>query len=277
MTLTGSLSPLASSSAPQKRIAIFAATPWETAAIRSAFPPGRERTVGGFSVLVYTVGEREYWLVQTGIGLEKARQCAARLLDVQSFSLMISTGFACALVAADIGVLLVGCEVAYSGGEGTEPSAPIEVPGEERDRLMAFVGAMVSPERMGRFASTDHVVGSARAKRAFAEKTKAIGLDMESAALAAEAHRAHVPFVIVRTVSDLLHEDLPLDFNLFLRPTGWLKGVGHVLAAPSCLLGLGRLRRQSLIAAEGLTAFFRRYALAMASLRQENTLSSMSS
>lgn len=230
---------------------------------------------GGIPVLVHTVGEREFWLVQTGVGLEKARQCAAQLFAIQSFSLMISTGFACALVSADIGVLLVGREVVHSRGEVAEPSLVLEVPGEERDRLMTFIGAMVPPEHMGRFVSTDHVVGSAREKQTFAENTKGIGLDMESAALAAEAYRAHVPFVIVRTVSDLLHEDLPLDFNLFLRPTGWLKGIAHIVTAPSCLLGLGRLRRQSLIAAEGLTAFFRQYAAAMASLRQARACSSM--
>jgi adenosylhomocysteine nucleosidase len=94
---------------------------------------------------------------------------------------------------------------------------------------------------------------------------------MESSALAAQAQRAQIPFAIVRSVSDLLDEDLPLDFNLFLRPTGWLKGIGSVLAAPSCLLGLGRLRRQSLVAAEALTAFFRSYA-AMAMERQKKEL-----
>jgi adenosylhomocysteine nucleosidase len=108
------------------------------------------------------------------------------------------------------------------------------------------------------------VVGIASDKREFAESTNAIGLDMESAALAAEAQRAQVPFMIIRSVSDLLDEDLLLDFNLFLRPTGWLKGLGTVLAAPSCLFGLGRLRRQSAVAAQALTDFFRRYAAAMA-------------
>jgi adenosylhomocysteine nucleosidase len=85
-----------------------------------------------------------------------------------------------------------------------------------------------------------------------------------------EANRAHTPFIIIRTVSDLLDEDLPLDFNLFLRPTGWLKGIGSVLAAPSCLLGLGRLRRQSIIAAEALTVFFSQYVATNAPRRQEH-------
>jgi len=238
-------------------------------AIRSAFHPVVERTVGGIQTLVHVAGEQEYCLVQTGVGPEKARQCAARLLDNQSFSLMISTGFACALIAVGIGALLVGHEVVYSGEEGTESVPPISVPGEERDRIVEYTQAIMPAVHMGRFVSTDHVIGSARGKRAFADKTQAIGLDMESAALAVEASRVRTPFIIIRTVSDLLDEDLPLDFNLFLRPTGWLKGIGSVLAAPSCLMGLGRLRRQSIIAAEALTVFFRQYAATKAHQRHE--------
>ena len=241
-------------------------------AVRSAFPPGVERRIGGLTVFVRTVGDREYWLAQTGVGLEKAGRSAAQLLDNESFSLMVSTGFACALIAADIGTLLVGCEVAHRG-EHDEPSEVLYVPGDERNLVLTFVETLVPPEHIGRFVSTDRVIGSAREKQRFALSTQAIGLDMESSALAAQAQRAQVPFVIIRSVSYLLDEDLPLDFNLFLRPTGWIKGIGTILTAPSCLLGLGRLRRQSLVAAEALTAFFRSYAAAMATDPQKKELS----
>jgi adenosylhomocysteine nucleosidase len=244
-------------------------------AVRSAFYPVVERNVGGVHVLVHVIGEREYWLVQTGVGPKRARHCAVRLLDGQSFSLMISTGFACALVAVDIGVLLIGREAVYSAGDNTGPLPFIDVPGEERDRMVTYIQAMTSPGHMGRFVSTDHVIGSALEKRAFADKTQAIGLDMESAALATEANRSHTPFIILRTVSDLLDEDLPLDFNLFLRPTGWLKGIGSILADPSCLLKIVRLRRQSMIAAEALTAFFKQYTAAMAHQGQGSASASM--
>jgi len=242
-------------------------------AVQSAFPPCVERRVGGRSVFLCTVGDREYWLAQTGVGLEKAGRSAAQLLDSQSFSLVVSTGFACALIAADIGALLVGREVVHRGDPGDKPSEILDVPGEERDLAMMFVETVVPSEHIGRFVSTDHIIGSAREKQRFAQRTQAIGLDMESSALAAQAQRAQVPFVIIRSVSDLLDEDLPLDFNLFLRPTGWLKGIETILAAPSCLLGLGRLRRQSLVAAKALTAFFRSYVAAMATQRPKKELS----
>lgn len=237
-------------------------------AVRSAFPPGVERRIGSLSVSMRTIGDREYWLAQTGVGIEKAGRCAAQLLGDRSFNLVVSTGFACALIAADIGTLLVGDEVVHQGRLGDESTEEtLDVPGDERNLVMTLVETLVLPEHIGRFVSTDRVIGSAPEKRRLAMSAQAIGLDMESSALAAQARRAQVSFVIIRSVSDLLDEDLPLDFNLFLRPTEWLKGIGAVLAAPSCLLGLHRLRRQSLVAAEALTIFFRSYAAAMATHR----------
>jgi adenosylhomocysteine nucleosidase len=210
------------------------------------------------------------------MGFENARRCAGQLLGSQSFDLMVSTGFTCALVEADIGALLAGLEVVQRTEQRVQSSPAMAVTGGERDLALAFVETIVPPQLIGRFVSTDRVVGIARDKREFAESTNAIGLDMESAALAAAAQRAQVPFLIIRSVSDLLDEDLPLDFNLFLRPTGWMKGIRTVLAAPSCLWGLGRLRRQSAAAGQALTEFFRRYTAAMATNPQQRELSPIS-
>ena len=80
---------------------------------------------------------------------------------------------------------------------------------------------------------------------------------MESAALGLVASEHRIPFAIVRTVSDLVDESLPLDFNLFLRPSGWVKGVAACLAHPTSLIGLNRLRMQSRVAGTQLTAVFR--------------------
>jgi adenosylhomocysteine nucleosidase len=231
-------------------------------AVRSAFPAGIKRHIAGHIIEMYSIDHREYWLIQTGVGLARAQDCAARVFTAQSFNLAVSTGFACALVAAHIGDLLVSRQVMYLNGVGAQLSDKLEVSGPEREVVLALAEGLVPPEHSGTFVSTDHIVGRASDKAWFAKNTQAIGLDMESFALAKEANRAHVPFVIIRSVSDLGDEDLPLDFNLFLRPTGWLQGIGRVLINPLCLLGLGRLRRQSRIAGEALTAFFRSYAAA---------------
>jgi adenosylhomocysteine nucleosidase len=111
----------------------------------------------------------------------------------------------------------------------------------------------------GRFVSRSHVVCRGEEKRALAAETGAIAVDMESAALAKVARDAAVPFAVVRAVSDRRDEDLPLDFNLFLRPTGWIAGGIACLLRPSSLAGLSRLRTQSRIAAAHLSRFYERY------------------
>jgi len=249
-----------SATAPLKRVAVFAATIWEVKAVQAAFGmDGASRRIDRVPVQVYAAGGREYWLVQTGVGPEKARQAAARVFAHQPFSLAISTGFACALVTTEIGALLVARDVVAVGEQGSEASPAIDMSGSERDAMLGLAEGTGQPLHVGRFVSTNRIVTNAAEKLRFACTTAAVGLDMESAALASEAQRARVPFVIVRTVSDLLDEDLPLDFNLFLRPTGWLKGVAALIGNPSGLEGLLRLRRQSRAAAQNLTMFFRRY------------------
>jgi adenosylhomocysteine nucleosidase len=104
------------------------------------------------------------------------------------------------------------------------------------------------------------VVWQAEEKRRLQRATEATGLDMESAAVAAVAQERGLPMAIVRTVSDLADEDLPLDFNLFLRPTGWVKGMQAIIVRPSSLVGLNRLRKQSRVAADRLTEWFHLYA-----------------
>jgi len=257
-----------------RRVAIFAATPWEMGAVQAAFPSGVARRIDTVAVSVCTVGRLEYWLARTGVGLEKAGQTASLLLGHQPFALAVSTGFACALIKAEIGSLLIGRDVVLAGTQGSENERAIEVPGLEREAVLALVDGVVPPNHVGRFASTDRIIGSASEKESLARTTGAIGLDMESSALAVAAQRTRVPFVIVRAVSDLLDEDLPLDFNHFLRPTDWVRGILSVLGTPSSLLSLGRLRRQSLTAAKNLTAFFQRYVTVMATEgARESTLS----
>ena len=232
--------------------------------MRAAFPSGGERRIDETSVLVCLAGTREYWIVRTGMGMENAKQAAARVLAHQPFCLAISTGFACALIAVDVGALLAGCDVVHARGLGAEVSPAVAVPGDEREAVMGLVKQEEPSGHIGCFVSTDRVATTAAEKQRFAKVADAIGLDMESAALADEAQRARVPFVIVRTASDLLDEDLPLDFNLFLRPTGWLKGLAAIVGRPSSITGLRRLHRQSRAAAKTLTTFFQRYAAEMA-------------
>jgi len=243
-------------------IAIFAATRWEFQAVRRALATDRVEIVGGVRCHIGQRGNHTYWLVQTGVGPVAASAVAGRVLKAQAMSLVMSTGFACALVPAQVGDLIVGTAVSSVRTDGVWTIRNDRVSCDETvcAGLLAVAKDAGLVARVGTVVSSETVVWQALEKHRLQHLTDATGLDMESAALAAVAQERDLPMAIVRTVSDLVDEDLPLDFNLFLRPTGWLHGMQALIGRPSSLGGLNRLRKQSRVAAERLTEWFQFYA-----------------
>ena len=96
----------------------------------------------------------------------------------------------------------------------------------------------------------------ARDKQAIGRAFAADSLDMESAAIGTMAARQGIPFFVVRSVSDLVDEDLPPDLNLFCRTGTFVQGVLAVAAAPGMWPVFNRLRRQKNVASAKLTQFF---------------------
>lgn len=242
-------------------IAIFAATSWEIQAVRRALETDRVATVDGIRCHIGQRGDRTYWLIRTGVGPASAGAVARKILKAQPMSRVMSTGFACALVPAQVGDLIVGTEVfSVHGGEAwTVGSDRVLCDEAIRAGLLVVAESMGSIARVGTVVSSETVVWKAQEKRKLHRLTDATGLDMESAVLATAAKERSLPMVIIRAVSDLVDEDLPLDFNRFLRPTGWMKGMQSLISTPSSLAGLNRLRKQSRLAADQLTEWFQRY------------------
>ena len=243
-----------------KQVGIFTATRWEWLAVRRALRTGTERQVAGARCILAREGTWEIWLFRTGVGPVKSGAVCREALSVQPFDLAISSGFACALVPSQVGDILIGTEVvrhdeAESAGVGevlTCSTSFTLLASEAAERLQ------FRPQG-GRFVTSPRVAWQAREKDRIRVATGAIGLDMESSAVGVAAREHQVPFIIVRAVSDLFDEDLPFDFNLFLSSGGWARGAAGLLARPSCLAGLMRLRTQSAKASERLTGFFEHF------------------
>ena len=243
-------------------IAIFVATRWELQAVQRAIATDRVTTIAGVRCQIGHHGQRVYWLIQTGVGPAAASAVAEKVLKAQPMSLVISTGFACALIPAQVGDLIVGTAVSSvpSDEMGAMGDGSILCDEAVRSGLLAVAEDAGMAVRVGTIVSGPTVVWQAEGKRRLRRLTDATGLDMESAALASVARERGVPMAIVRTVSDLVDEDLPLDFNLFLRPTGWMKGLWALILHPTGFVGLNRLRKQSRVAADRLTEWFQHYA-----------------
>jgi adenosylhomocysteine nucleosidase len=238
-------------------VVLFAATRWELAAIRRAIPVERRIDIDGVSCFTGRRDGRPYWLVLTGIGPEAADVAASAVLPRHPAALAISTGFAGALMPGTaVGDVIVATSVVSGRFDGTWSQAGAPIVCEETVlHAVRSAGAGIGVAMHGGpVVSLSNVLCRAVEKQRLSRLTGALALDMESAAIGNVAQSQGVPFAVVRTISDAAGEDLPVDFNAFLKPWGWVRGIGAMLMTPSSLIGLNRLRRHSRLAAERLTA-----------------------
>ncbi len=243
-----------------KRAGVFTATRWEFDAVRRVLQDGRAHAQHGVRVVVGRRGLWEVVLAQTGVGPDRAAAACREVLRAHPVELVVSAGLACALVPARIGDLLVGTDVRMAADDraATEPAKRLCAGGIVTAAVRAAEQAGLCV-KAGSFVTAPRILWHAAEKRAMAEMTGAIGLDMESAAVAAAAAEQAVPFAIVRSVSDLVDENLPVDFNLFLKPANWLKGLAACVAAPACVGGFLRLRAQMRTASGRVSRFFEQF------------------
>jgi adenosylhomocysteine nucleosidase len=243
-----------------KRMGVFTATRWEYAAVRKILAGGRAQRHGSTRCFVGRRGNWEVIVARTGVGLEKAAAACREVLRGHPLDLVLSAGLAGALVPAQIGDLLVGTDVRLEADdhEASEHVKRVCAPAVVAAAVRAATAAGL-PATTGPFVTAPRILWHQAEKQAMAGMTGAIGLDMESAALAEAAAGANVPFAIVRSVSDLADENLPVDLNLFMRPADWLKGLAACVAAPSCIAGFLRLRAQMRTATGRLSRFFERF------------------
>ena len=241
-----------------KPIGIFAATRWELDAVLQTITPYTRQSVNGVCCWAGHRGPVSCRVIRSGIGPRNAEAAGRAIVAAMPLSAIISTGFACALNDAQIGDLLLGTEVV--GDPLAADLQPLACAAQWTARAVQISKEAGMQHITGRFVCRSQVLCRGEEKRALAAASGAIAVDMESAALAMVAREAAVPFTIVRAVSDRRDEDLPLDFNLFLRPTGWIEGMQALIGRPSSVEGLNRLRKQSRMAADRLTEWFQRYA-----------------
>jgi adenosylhomocysteine nucleosidase len=111
----------------------------------------------------------------------------------------------------------------------------------------------------GEILSSDRVAVTAAEKRELRERTGAIAVEMESAAVAAKAREWGVPFRCIKVVSDTAREDMPLDFNRYRDAAGRFSRGRIALAALrrpfSAIPALLQLDRDCRKAAEKLGEF----------------------
>lgn len=235
------------------RIVVVTAVRAETRAVLATLSRvARVRGTGPERRWETRIGDRPVTIVEAGIG--PARAAAALRATIAAGDLVVSSGFAGALVDdAAAGDLVVPTTIVWDRGPDLERYAVPRPLLDVAERALATAGPRrAAPDVL---FSSPTVIATPEAKRATATRTGAVAVEMEAAGLVAVAREWHVPVLAVRVVLDgtdvsLAHVPPDLDSSwaararLVARPAAWpgvLTLVRHLPAATRSLGGALRL------------------------------------
>ncbi len=234
------------------------ATRIEFHAVVRALPATHSVSHNGPRAITYHGQGLNVLVIQSGIGPVKARISTQQLVDAQSWDVLISAGFAGGVDdTAPIGSLVIGQEVfETSSSPHSLPSQPIMCHSDWVKTALTIPWHGHGVLRTGKFTCVDRVLIHSAEKYSVGIRSGAVAVDMESAAIGQIAQGHDLPFLIVRAISDGVNDDLPVDFNLFLAPSGWVAGVARILSTPKSWKGFLNVYRHSKQASRQLTIFF---------------------
>lgn len=206
-----------------KRIVILSAMPVELEGLKSALGAVEDKAAGFYGL--YRAADRgaEIRLVCSGIGKVNAAMCTQKVIERFSPDAVINMGIAGGL-APDLHTLdvIIGRETAYHDFPQPEllqkyyPFASSFRCNEKLIHEAQTVCASLPGVRFrtGKILSGDRFVESAAER----ERIRAMGADcceMEGAAVGHVCHAAGVPFLILRTISDMADDSAVMTYEEF--------------------------------------------------------------
>jgi adenosylhomocysteine nucleosidase len=179
----------------------------------------------------------------TGIGRENAERSLHEALKKDSYQLVLSCGFAGGLnpyLSTGMVVFSVDEDAGLTGSLLRAGACPVK------------------------FHCHGRVAITVAEKRALWEATGADAVEMESQIIRAICRAHGIPSATIRVISDAAHENLPLDFNIFMtaKELNYGRLILALLGSPSKIPAMLRLQRQTQLAARNLAHVLSRLFLA---------------
>ncbi|HLO27322.1 MAG TPA: nucleoside phosphorylase, partial [Geobacteraceae bacterium] len=218
----------------------------------------RREKVAGFNLYRFTLGNRDVSLIESGIGAARAAEAAGILIDSVSPGVILSFGFAGAVLPGPaVGDIIVGDrllffrERLFTEQKGLPPGLPEKLAAmlEEACRGRSF------RIHRGTLVTTGEIVDKHRLAGLLPAGTANPAVEMETVAVARAAARAGIPLVAIRAVSDGAEEELGFSIDEFadreMNISAW-KVLRTIAVKPRIIPQLFRLARNSKIAGENL-------------------------
>lgn len=202
-----------------KKLGIIGAMETEISMLKEKIQGISEKKIANMTFFSGTINEGEQGisivLVKSGIGKVNAGLCAHILARDFGVELIINTGIAGAISdKLKIFDIVVSTEAVYHDVDVTGfgypicqlPGMPLSFPASKEHQLIAINEKLVQNDiniYSGKIATGDQFISSNKGKRIIAEKTGAMCVEMEGAAIAQAAYINQVPFLIIRCISDM--------------------------------------------------------------------------
>lgn len=190
---------------------------------------------------------RRVALILAGPGQDNARRATEMLIDGHRPSRVISAGFAGGLSQKlkRNDILIADRLLNADGGE-----LPVELPADTPTQPGIHCGPLLTVDRVIRLPSE---------REALCDRTGALGVDMETFAVAEVCAARRVAFSSIRVINDTADETLARDVeHLLVQKTAaaqWGAALGAVWRRPSSAKDLYQLRENALVAAGHLAQF----------------------
>lgn len=233
------------------QIAVLAAIPQEYHRFQKQLGKWRQLARKPFAVWLHRLPHKEVFLVETGIGNQPAVQAAEYVISRSPIDLLMSVGFAGSLVPGlHVGELVWSQELAvWDTAHGASPL--VRFRSRHAPHLEVF--REIHGIRPARFLTLDQPRPKTMLIKHLGDFPTVV--DMESAPLAALAHRHRVPFLGLRAISDELTNEIDWDLSSILDKSGKVrvtKVMSTVFKRPGLVASFHGLWRNSLVAGRNL-------------------------
>lgn len=214
-----------------KKIGIIGAMEEEVAALREKLENVNKLEKASMEFYSGTLHGVEVVVVRSGIGKVNAGICAQILADVFAADAVINTGIAGSLkVEINIGDIVISTDTVQhdmdATGFGYEPGIipRMETSYFQADGRLIEAAKAACEEAVpeiqvftGRVVSGDQFVSDRQAKERISSQFGGMCTEMEGAAIAQAAYLNHIPFVIIRAISDKADDSASMDYPTFER------------------------------------------------------------
>jgi adenosylhomocysteine nucleosidase len=201
-------------------------------------------------------------IIVTGVGRKNAEKSLREFLATHSPELVLTCGFAGGLnpdlklgeVVFETANAPLAPSLLASAKPGSPPSGE-RVSAKMGEGLFSKLSA--AGAKPARFFCADRIATTAAEKEKLRAGTGADAVEMESEAIHAVCRERGISCAIVRVISDIAGEDLPLDFNRLSKPDMNLdygKLAWAIARSPGKIGALLKLQKKTRFAAEKLAA-----------------------